>query len=337
MHQKTVRTWMTPIPITIGPNESVLAAYEIMKSHHIRRLPVVDTSDLPGTGLIGIITITDIRKLAPLGGISILEKNDMIARTKVKRVMTADPVTISADENIGQAAWLMMKHQISGLPVLENGALVGVISEADLFRLMFAENWQPHPLSTTEPGGHETVVLAGGEIVHIRPIRPDDAARLQASHVRMSPETIYDRFMSYKKELPDDEARYLSAVDYDRHMALVASIDQYGEENLVGVARYHVLDTAPDSAEFAIVIGDPYQHMGLGTHLFRRLIEYAQAHGIRTLIGITHRQNIRLLRFVQRSGLPIERTLQGDLYEVRLTLEGEPYKIAAPDEFVLSG
>jgi GNAT superfamily N-acetyltransferase len=84
------------------------------------------------------------------------------------------------------------------------------------------------------------------------------------------------------------------------------------------------------------VIGDPYQHRGLGTHLFKRLIEYAQTHGINTLIGITHRQNTRLLRFVQRSGLPIQRSLQDDLFEVRITLEGEPYKIAVPEEVGLA-
>ncbi|MDX1435838.1 MAG: GNAT family N-acetyltransferase [Anaerolineales bacterium] len=330
MQSKTVRTWMTPSPITIAPDESVMAAYELMKFNHIRRLPVVARSDNPtqaGLKLLGIITISDVRELAPMGALPILEKSEMIASTKVKRTMTPDPITVSPEQNVGDAAWLMMKHQISGLPVVEDGLLVGVISEADLFRLMFAENWQPRLVSPSEPGGEEIIKLSDGEIVHIRPVRPDDASRLQASHVRMSPETIYDRFMSFKSELEDEEARYLSAVDYDRHMALVAAVENGGDEQLIGVARYHVLESEPDLAEFAIVVGDEYQRRGLGTHLMKRLIEYAQDHGIKAFLAITHQQNTRMLRFIQRSGLPIDRKLDDDLWEIRMTLEGEPYQL----------
>jgi CBS domain-containing protein/RimJ/RimL family protein N-acetyltransferase len=328
MRNKTVGTWMTPGPITIGPEETVIAAYNKMKLHHIRRLPVVEKAPPdgpPGDRLVGIITISDIRTLAPLGAISILETNELIARTKVARAMTPDPITISTDQSVGDAAWLMMTHKISGLPVLQEGELVGVISEADLFRLTIAENWHPHPLENIGPDGEELVALASGEVICLRPIRPDDAPRLQASHVRMSPETIYDRFMGYKKELADEEARYLTSLDYHHHMALVATIDEAGEERLIGVARYHLLAGDSECAEFAIVVGDAYQRKGIGTLLMKRLIEYAQAHEIRTMIGITHRENTKLLRFAQRSGLPIERTLRDDTWEIRLSLEGEPY------------
>ena len=57
----------------------------------------------------------------------------------------------------------------------------------------------------------------------VRPIRPDDASRLQAAFAQMSPETIYDRFMGYKNALPDQEARELASLDYDSHMALIAT------------------------------------------------------------------------------------------------------------------
>jgi CBS domain-containing protein/RimJ/RimL family protein N-acetyltransferase len=340
MRYKTVRTWMTPSPITIGLEETVLAAYEKMKYHNIRRLPVVEVRGLPNQKhprLVGVITINDVRKLAPMGVLSILEKNEMIGNTKVKRIMTADPITLSPERSVGEAAWLMMKHDIGGLPVVENDVLVGLISEADLFRLMMAENWQLHTVSEIDPEGIETVSLADGETIHIRPIRPDDASLLQASHIKMSPETIYDRFMGYKSELPDKEAIYLTNLDYDRHMALVASVEQDGEETLIGVARYHILDEEPDCAEFAIVIADAYQRRGLGTHLMKRLMEYAQAHGIRTFLGITHLDNTRLLRFIQRSGLPIERTQKDGIWEVRMTLDGEPFRNPTQEEIAIAG
>lgn len=320
MQNNSVRTWMTPSPITIGPDDTVMDAYRLMKSHHIRRLPVLD-----GEKLVGVITITDVRGIAPMGALPILEENDLAAQTEIRRVMTLSPFTISPEESLGEAARLMMKHKISGLPVLEEDELIGVISEADIFRSVIAENWQPRTHASSGTDGKETVMLRDGQVITIRPVRPDDALRLQASFAQMSSQTIYDRFMGYKKVLPYEEAHHLTNLDYDSRMALVATTD---DETIIGVGRYDVLENEPDCAEFAIVINDKYQRQGLGTHVMKRLMAYAQVHGIRTFLGFAHSENFRLLRFVQRSGLPIERKLNGGLWEIRLELEGVPFSEA---------
>jgi acetoin utilization protein AcuB len=318
MQTNTVRTWMTPSPLTIDPEDSLWEAYEKMKLHHIRRLPVLD-----GEMLVGVITITDVRSLAPLGALAILEQNELVAQTKIGPVMTPNPITIGADESVGEAARLMLKHKISGLPVLEYGKLIGIISEADLFRLVIAENWYPQIVTPASVDGEEILWLHKGESISIRPIRPDDAPRLQAFIAQLSQATIYDRFMGYKKMLPDQEARQLASLDYDHKMALVATKSKaHGEESILGVAHYYVVEDDPSCAEFAVVIGDAYQRQGLGTHLMMRLMEYAQAHGIHTLIGYALAQNFQLLRFAQRSGLPIERKFKDGLWEIRLQLEG---------------
>jgi CBS domain-containing protein/GNAT superfamily N-acetyltransferase len=330
MQNNTVRTWMTPLPITIGPEASLADAYEKMRLHHIRRLPVLDDETL-----VGVVTITDVRSLAPLGSLLLLEQNDLAAQTKIERVMTRDPITIGPDENVGEAALLLMKHKISGLPVVENGKLVGILSEADLFRLVIAENWHPQTITPASSDGEEILWLRRGESILIRPIRPDDATRLQAAFAQMSPDTVYDRFMGYKKSLADEEARFLTNVDYDRQMALVAAkVEGHGEEMIIGVAHYYVLENDSACAEFAVVISDAYQRQGLGTHLMRRLMEYAQAHGIRTLLSFIRVENYRLLRFVQRSGLPVERKLKDSLWEIRLRLEGIDFSKA--EKFALS-
>jgi len=324
MKNDTVSIWMTPSPLTISPEDIVREAYRKMKHHHIRRLPV-----LAGEKLVGVITITDVHNLAPLGALPLLEQNELVADTKIARVMTSNPITIAPEENVGEAARLMMKHKISGLPVMEDGKLIGIISEADLFRMVIAENWHPQTVTPAGSDGEETLWLRRGEAITIRPIRPDDAARLQASFAQMSPQTVYDRFMGYKKILPDQEARYLASLDYDCHMALIATkAEPHGEETIIGVARYYVLDNEPGCAEFAIVISDAYQRQGLGMHLMMRLMEYAQAHGIRTFLGFAHGENYRLLRFVQRTGLPVERKLKGGLWEIRVQLEGIAFEEA---------
>ena len=314
MYDNNIRIWMTPSPLTIGPEDIVREAYEKMKRHHIRRLPVLD-----GEKLVGVISITDVRSLAPLGALPLFEQNGLVNHTRVARVMTSNPITIVPDENVGEAARLMMKHKISGLPVLEEDQLIGVISEADIFRLVIAENWISSTRTSSGPDGEDTIKLRNGQSINVRPIRPDDAPGLQASFAEMSPETIYDRFMGYKKVLPDQEARFLTSLDYDSHMALVAVTQ---ENNIVGVARYHVLEDEPDCAEFAVVINDNYQRQGLGSFLMMRLMEYAKMHRVHTFLGFAHSENYRLLRFIQRSGLPIERKLKGGLWEIRVQLEG---------------
>lgn len=314
MHNNDIRTWMTPTPITISPNDTVINAYRLMKHNHIRRLPVLDVLKL-----VGVITISDVRSISPLGALPILEQNDLVAQTKIARLMTPNPITVSPEENLGEAARLMMKHKISGLPVLEEDQLIGVISEADIFRFVIAENWISGTHISAGTDGEDPIQLRNGQLINIRSIRPDDAPKLQDSFAQLSPETIYDRFMGYKKVLPDREARFLTSLDYDSHMALVAVTQ---EDNIVGVARYHVLDDEPDCAEFAIVISDNYQRQGLGSYLMLRLMEYAHLRGIHTFLGFAHSENYRLIRFIQRSGLPIERKLKGGLWEVRVTLEG---------------
>jgi len=322
MHHEKVGTWMTSEPITIAPDRSILDAYHVMREHEIRRLPVVEDGRL-----IGIITISDVRALAPMGALSILEHNRLIGGTPVRRAMTPNPITISSEQNLGDAARLLMIHKFGGLPVVDDEVLVGVISEADIFRLLIAETWQQGPDVPVDIEWGESTRLRSGEDVLIRPIRPDDAVGLQDSFVRMSPDTIYDRFLGSKQVLTDKEARQLSRLDYQRHMALIAVVDPDADDpgSIIGVARYHVLDSEPDCAEFAIVVGDVYQRLGLGTLLMRRLVEYAFAHGIRTFLGITHPNNNRLIRFVYRSGLSVERELVEGLLELRITLGPEPY------------
>src|SRR4030065_814108 len=106
----------------------------------------------------------------------------------------------------------------------------------------------------------ETAPLKDATTVVIRPIRPDDAADLQATFQRLSMESIYLRFLSFKKELPDEEARYLATVDYISRMAFVAIAEENSREIVVGVSRYAMDDPDnPEYAESAVVGEDEYQ------------------------------------------------------------------------------
>ena len=171
----------------------------------------------------------------------------------------------------------------------------------------------------------ETITLPDGTRVLLRPIRPDDAPRLQAFHAQLSSQSVYLRWLSAHPALTDEEAETLSRVDYHDRMAFVATLPpaagQPGAETIIGVARYSAVPAeGPGAAEAAVVVADDFQQRGLGTRLLSRLLDYSRAQGITTWVAEINAQNARMLRFIQRSGLPATRHLESGSWQVRIDL-----------------
>lgn len=127
-----VRERMTRNPITIRRDTSVTAALRLMRERRVRRLPVVDRRDR----LVGIVSEKDLLNASPspATSLSIWEIHDLLARLKVEAVMTRDVVTVSEEAPVEDAARIMIDRKIGGLPVMQGEALVGIITETDLFR-----------------------------------------------------------------------------------------------------------------------------------------------------------------------------------------------------------
>jgi acetyltransferase len=169
----------------------------------------------------------------------------------------------------------------------------------------------------------QAVKLLDGTMVTVRPISPDDAPRLQALFGRLSPSTVYLRFLEYRKELTHEQAARLASVDYQKQMALVATRE---EEDIIAVARYAVTQPgAPYHAEVAIVVEDQYQGRGLGALLLRWLLAYARMHDVRTIHATVHPNNTQILRFIEHSGLPAEKRLEAGAWDIQVKLEPEPF------------
>jgi CBS domain-containing protein len=137
-----VRDWMTVNPITVIPRTTLPEAHQLMKESNIRRLPVVDHGRL-----VGIVTLGDVREAQPsiATSLSIYELNYLLSKLTVDKIMTRNPVTISPEASIREAARLMLEHKIGGLPVMDGERLVGIITESDIFRVLAQES-EPHPL-----------------------------------------------------------------------------------------------------------------------------------------------------------------------------------------------
>lgn len=143
-----VERFMTPNPITASPSTSLRKALELLETHRIRQLPVVQ-----GKRLVGIITDRDIRQMLP-SSLSVPEELERFrvrgARVKVGEVMTRRVFSVTPETSAHRAARLMVEHRIDCLPVLRGSTLVGIITTVDLLQAMAgAEKSQTVPPEKT--------------------------------------------------------------------------------------------------------------------------------------------------------------------------------------------
>jgi acetoin utilization protein AcuB len=124
---------MSKKPVTIRANTAITEALRVMRENEVRRLPVLDD----GGNLVGIVSEKDLlyASPSPATSLSIYEMHYMLARLKVSEVMTTDLVTITPDTLLEEAARIMADHKIGGLPVVQDGKLVGIITETDVFKV----------------------------------------------------------------------------------------------------------------------------------------------------------------------------------------------------------
>src|SRR5512143_1401953 len=131
-----VRDWMTPKPVTISPKSRLPQARALMLEKRIRRLLVVEDGRL-----LGIVTRGDIREAQPSDAtrLTLYELNYETTTIPVEKIMTRDPIKVSPDAPITEAARLMLEYKVGGLPVCDGGKLVGIITDSDLFRMILHE------------------------------------------------------------------------------------------------------------------------------------------------------------------------------------------------------
>jgi acetyltransferase len=144
----------------------------------------------------------------------------------------------------------------------------------------------------------------GVEIV-IRPIGPEDAEREQAFVRALSPESRYFRFMTTLRELSPDMLYRFTHPDFQRDLALVATVGEGGAARLIGVARC-VADSEGAGAEFAVVVADQWQNRGVGTRLLCELMRAARSVGLRRLWGDILASNLRMLALMASLGFEIQ-------------------------------
>jgi len=126
-----VDQWMNRDLVTAEPRDSFRTAMHLIRQKGIRHLPVVEDKRL-----VGIVTDRDLRQAAPSGAtsLSIHEVHYILEKLTVRDIMTKQVVTIRPDQTVEDAALLLLGHRIGGLPVVQDGELVGIITETDILQ-----------------------------------------------------------------------------------------------------------------------------------------------------------------------------------------------------------
>lgn len=133
MYHQPVYEWMSTPVVTVPPSCTLAAAQQVMEQRRLRRLPVVDHERL-----VGVVTWGDLRAALPSVAttLSVYEWRSLLEKATVAECMSRDVVTLAPEATVLDAARLMLERRISGIPVLDDGRVVGIITESDLFRLM---------------------------------------------------------------------------------------------------------------------------------------------------------------------------------------------------------
>jgi RimJ/RimL family protein N-acetyltransferase len=155
------------------------------------------------------------------------------------------------------------------------------------------------------------LVLRDGTLLEIRPIRSDDKELLVAGFRLLSDESRQMRFLTAKPRLTKGDLRYLTEVDGHDHVALVA-VEREHPSHIAAVGRFVRDREHADTAEFAIVVGDPYQHQGLGRALGQALAGEAQARGIHRFTATVRWENEPVQRLIASIGEHLDYVPNGD-------------------------
>jgi acetoin utilization protein AcuB len=123
---------MTSDPITVSPKTRYSEAFRLLHLKKLQALPVVDQEGQ----LVGIVTERDLLDISPIAVLGAHTISDVLSAMAVEEAMTRQVVTVPEDYPLEEAACILIDNRIGSLPVMREHELVGLITEADIFRAM---------------------------------------------------------------------------------------------------------------------------------------------------------------------------------------------------------
>ena len=277
-----------------------------------------------GQGGTAVETIND--KALALPPLDLKLAHDLIARTRISRLMAGYRDVPAV--NMKEVALLLVKlsHLSADLPEIRELDLNPVLADADSVvavdaRIAVAKVEGPagrgfsNPRFAIRPYPAEwegEIVLAGGQAMHVRPLRPEDAPLYETFFQHVTRDDLHNRFFSAMRCVTPALIARMTQIDYARAMVLLAIDKANGA--LMGVVRLHA-DANHVRGEYAILIRSDFKGHGLGWALMQRCIAFARSEGLQFIDGQVLSENFAMLEMCREFGFVIEKN--ADTAEVR--------------------
>ncbi len=176
----------------------------------------------------------------------------------------------------------------------------------------------PSPVEFTVTS--ETVQLADGTCVALRPMQEGDVAAVQEMHDRLSFDSLYYRYL-HPYRPTSEELCHLARLDPSSGAAFVAVMPLEGKDQVIGLAYYQSDANDCSTGQPAFLVEDRYQNQGVGSTLQRMVVQQARANGIKVFDALIHPANSRMMHMIEKDGLSYEAKLSYGAIEVRISLQ----------------
>ncbi|MCB0632498.1 MAG: bifunctional acetate--CoA ligase family protein/GNAT family N-acetyltransferase [Saprospiraceae bacterium] len=155
--------------------------------------------------------------------------------------------------------------------------------------------------------------MKDGRVAHLRAIRPEDEPVERAMFDVVSEQSLYYRFFSYTFDVSHQSLVRYTQIDYDREMAIIALVEEDGQQKMAGVVRI-ISDAWNETAEYAILVADPWQHQGLGSALTDYILEISRERGIKKLFAEVLNVNDVMSHMLKKRGFEVSKRHPGGMH-----------------------
>ncbi len=153
------------------------------------------------------------------------------------------------------------------------------------------------------PAQYEEWITVGQERIFLRPVKPTDGPLILDIFSRLSPQSIFYRFLSHIEKLRPEQVYHLVHIDYVTEFALAAVIKEVGEDRIVGVCRA-IASSDQSRAELTVVLRDDWQGKGIGKIMVKKVVMVMHRHGISRIEIMLDSRNDKMKKLFMSLGYP---------------------------------
>lgn len=161
------------------------------------------------------------------------------------------------------------------------------------------------------------LTLKNSREILLRPIMPTDDRLVIDFFEKLSPETLYLRFLNQVRVLPKDLLHQLIHINYKSEFALVGIIKEGGKDAIVAIARY-AYSSHYNITDLAVAVRDDWQHLGIGKPLLKKVVDFGRENGISCFDGIIHPENRVIMRILTELGYQVKYFSNNGLFQVKI-------------------